>query len=434
MQALARLCDRAILLERASVVTDGPSEEVVARYLQSEAGSGSRRVWPDLETAPGESAPGCARCGSSTRAAICSTRSTFAQPVGIEIALHASCGTTSRSSRRSRWSTARVTPPSTPWTRRDVWEDAAEPGDYVSTAWIPGNFLNEGLYEVEVGRLHLGLTAPEARAPCGRADAVSFHVHDPGEGDSAQGPLHRHSGAAPCGRCSSGRPRGRADDADRRRRLVHNEDVYVERAIRNVAGFCDRDPRRRPHVLRRDLGDRVRAGARATITSMPFGSPTRLNRTSWSPATPARDTWVFGPDGDELYDPDGPPAPAVELEAGRYDRFFRLVPAMMHCVSLDSGELTASGYLSPPSRCGGKLFNFAAIESWTRVYRQCLHDGEIAFRPGWKWEDVHHFGENPGFDESHFRCLHACFLRRSSREPEDGPSASQPDRGEHVQA
>ena len=33
--------------------------------------------------------------------------------------------------------------------------------------------------------------------------------------------------------------------------------------------------------------------------------------------------------------------------------------------------------ISPPSRCGAKLFNFAAIESWTRVYRQCLHDGEI---------------------------------------------------------
>ena len=69
---------------------------------------------------------------------------------------------------------------------------------------------------------------------------------------------------------------------------------------------------------------------------------------------------------------------------------------MMHCVSLDERAMTASGYLSPPSRCGGKLFNFAAIESWTRVFRQCLHDGEIAYRPGWRWEDVHHLGEDPG--------------------------------------
>ena len=40
MQVLARLCDRAILLREGSVVMDGPSEEVVALYLQTEAGSG----------------------------------------------------------------------------------------------------------------------------------------------------------------------------------------------------------------------------------------------------------------------------------------------------------------------------------------------------------------------------------------------------------
>ncbi len=53
MQTLARLCDRAILLDGGEIVRDGSSDEVVAYYLQSVSGTPSRRTWPDLETAPG---------------------------------------------------------------------------------------------------------------------------------------------------------------------------------------------------------------------------------------------------------------------------------------------------------------------------------------------------------------------------------------------
>ena len=53
MPAVARLCDRAILLDGGQIAHDGQSDEVVAQYLQSVSGTPSRRVWPDLETAPG---------------------------------------------------------------------------------------------------------------------------------------------------------------------------------------------------------------------------------------------------------------------------------------------------------------------------------------------------------------------------------------------
>ena len=67
MQTLARLCDRAILLDGGEIVRDGPSDDVVAYYLQSVSGTPSRRVWPDMETAPGrKSRRGCARFVSST--------------------------------------------------------------------------------------------------------------------------------------------------------------------------------------------------------------------------------------------------------------------------------------------------------------------------------------------------------------------------------
>src|SRR5206468_2171320 len=53
LQAISRLCDRAILLERGRTVEDGHSKDVVAQYLQSGSAGGSLREWPDDEKAPG---------------------------------------------------------------------------------------------------------------------------------------------------------------------------------------------------------------------------------------------------------------------------------------------------------------------------------------------------------------------------------------------
>ncbi len=45
MQAIAQLCDRALLLEGGRIARDGPSEEVVAHYLQT---VGRGRLQPDV--------------------------------------------------------------------------------------------------------------------------------------------------------------------------------------------------------------------------------------------------------------------------------------------------------------------------------------------------------------------------------------------------
>ena len=54
MQAIARLCERTILLDDGRVVRDGPSPDVVAHYLQSGHGTGSYREWPDDDDGPGD--------------------------------------------------------------------------------------------------------------------------------------------------------------------------------------------------------------------------------------------------------------------------------------------------------------------------------------------------------------------------------------------
>ena len=83
------------------------------------------------------------------------------------------------------------------------WLDPSPPGEYVTTAWIPGNYLNEGLTTVDVSIATI--SAPKLRNQASGRSAVAFHVQDPAEGDSARGLLHRSV-------AGSGAPNARVDD------------------------------------------------------------------------------------------------------------------------------------------------------------------------------------------------------------------------------
>jgi hypothetical protein len=201
--------------------------------------------------------------------------------------------------------------------------------------------------------------------------------------------------------------------------LLHDEDVFAERVIRNVAAFCDRI-----HVADHASTDgtwQIVSGLARELDNVEAVRITHAAR-SHDLVLPyvGTDTWVLSADGDEIFDPDGLRVLREALEAGRYDASFRLFPSMLHCVAIDPQALTATGYLAPPARSGPKLFNFAALESWDRVYRERLHEGEPVFRNGWHWESIAQLGEEHGWEESPFRCLHACFVRRSSAEPTGG--------------
>ena len=201
--------------------------------------------------------------------------------------------------------------------------------------------------------------------------------------------------------------------------LLHDEDVFAERVIRNVAGFCDR-----VHVADHASRDRTWEVVSRLAAELDNVDAVRISNAARShdlllPYVGTR-TWVLSADGDEVFDPDGLRRLRAELEGGRYDESFRLFPAMLHCVELDAEAATATGYLSPPARSGPKLFNFSALESWDRVFRERLHEGEPVFRNGFGWESKRLLAEEHGWDDNPFRCLHACFLRRSSRDRNGG--------------
>lgn len=183
MTAIARLCERTILLDGGRVVRDGPSAEVVGQYLQSGQGMGSLRQWPDVETAPGDDVARM-RWIRVVQGDETVDSADVRRPVGIEIA----------------FTVLGDGPPVFPKIKLldaegDIvfnaldtdarWSRPTAPGDYVSTAWIPGNLLNEGFVTVDVAVCSLG--APKLHPHTGSVGEIAFHVHDPGEGDSSRG-------------------------------------------------------------------------------------------------------------------------------------------------------------------------------------------------------------------------------------------------------
>ena len=183
MQAMTQLCDRAILLDRGSIVADGPSSEVVAGYLQSVFGGGASAAWPDLATAPGDDLVRLRSVRVVDEDGELASAVDVRRPVGVEIA----------------FTVLREGIPIVPKVKLatnqgDVvfnaidtsprWHEPLVSGEYVTTAWIPSNLLNEGLLSVEAGLF--SLAAPRLHGHAVTLD-VAFHVQDPGEGDSARG-------------------------------------------------------------------------------------------------------------------------------------------------------------------------------------------------------------------------------------------------------
>lgn len=208
--------------------------------------------------------------------------------------------------------------------------------------------------------------------------------------------------------------------------LVRNEDVFVEQTIRNVAAFCDHI-----HAVDHVSTDHTWEILRALSAEYDHVEARRTHHADESHEVIERyagtSTWVFGVDGDELYDPDRLSGFREELLAGAYADVFKVASNVLNCVELNRETGTASGYLSPPSRSITKLYNFAAIESWTSDGAERLHGGTIVFRDGYDDRSVENIGERLSWDETPLRCLHACFLRRSSRDEEPaGAPAGRP--------
>jgi lipopolysaccharide transport system ATP-binding protein len=182
MQAVARLCQRAILLEQGAIVADGPSDIVSARYLRGENGSSAHRVWQGNARAPGDEIARLHSVRVVTPAGDLCESLDIRQSVGLEM--------TWETLLPNHWlvpnfhvyfedgSCVFVSPECDP-----EWASRTRPqGIYKSTAWIPGNFLAEGTYFVGAAVS----TMDPVEVHFYERDAVAFHVLDRLEGDSVR--------------------------------------------------------------------------------------------------------------------------------------------------------------------------------------------------------------------------------------------------------
>lgn len=199
--------------------------------------------------------------------------------------------------------------------------------------------------------------------------------------------------------------------------LVRNEDRFLAQALENISDFCDEfllfdhgSTDQTPAIFKRF----ATAGKPVKIQNIshPSLSHEELKPFANSPS------WVFGVDGDEIYDPAGLARLRPRILGGEFDSHWMVMGHSLHVTNFAKGK--ASGYMAPPSRSITKLYNFSAISAWPGRSMERLHGGSPVFHQGFDANKKRLLFEESSWNDSHFRCLHMCFCPRSSLEKSDG--------------
>jgi glycosyl transferase family 2 len=199
--------------------------------------------------------------------------------------------------------------------------------------------------------------------------------------------------------------------------LVHNEDVYIERAIRNAAAFCDRihavdhmSTDGTWKILQRLAVELDHLEVRRSVDA--YDAHRQLEGYAGTR------TWVLRIDGDHLFDPEGLAQLRESLLAGEHADSFRIRAHTLHCDELNEQAGMAWGWLAPPSRTGVQVYNLDAVAAWSGC-PEPLIGGQPAFRPGYDWQRMLDLTESTDWETDPLRLLHVCFLRRSSVDAAD---------------
>lgn len=184
MPAVTRLCERVIMLNNGQVVADGPSDDIVSQYMHDRSSSAAERSWLDIDKAPGDEVARLKSVRIKNRTGNTVSSTDIRAEVGLEMTFAViQEGYTLLPHFRvvnSEGVVAFLTLDVDP-----AWRKKRRPkGTYISTVWIPGNFLAEGTLFIEPAMLTL---EPQYIVQFGVKEAISFHVVDSMDGDTARG-------------------------------------------------------------------------------------------------------------------------------------------------------------------------------------------------------------------------------------------------------
>ena len=191
MPAVARLCERVLLFSAGRLNVDGPTDQVVKTYLQSDVGTTTERTWPHANNAPGNTVARLhavrVRQEDGSIAETCDIR----RSVGIEIQFWVLQAGVLLNPNIQVFNEAGVCVFGSSDQREATWGERVRPvGLFTSTCWIPGNLLAEGTYLVRVAVSSLSPVVKHID----ERDVLAFQVIDSFAGDSVRG---KYSGTIP---------------------------------------------------------------------------------------------------------------------------------------------------------------------------------------------------------------------------------------------
>ncbi|MEM9296808.1 MAG: glycosyltransferase family A protein [Bacteroidota bacterium] len=197
--------------------------------------------------------------------------------------------------------------------------------------------------------------------------------------------------------------------------MVKNEDLRVQLALRNIIDFCDKI-----YVLDNYSEDNTYEYLEEMAQKFSNIELHRIHDTKSSHDFISHYAgghyWIFGVDGDEIYDPKRLIRFKKSLKNGKYDQTFSFYGHTLNCESIGDVTKKAIGYITPCAKSVTKLYNFNAINSWVNCPDERLHSGDIDFKDGWHYNLKYPYMNEVSWEEAEFRCLHTCFMRRSSYE------------------
>ncbi len=183
MQAIARLCPRAVLLDGGCLMQDGRASQVLSTYMHSGSGTTALREWTDLQNAPGDEVVRLravrVRDESGHVTETIDIRHRFAIEMEYDVLESGHLLMPNFNLFNSEGVHVFTTLDQDP-----KWRKVSRPqGRYVSTVWIEENLMAEGAFFVCAA-----LMTPHPYIPhIYERDVVTFHVVDSLEGGSARG-------------------------------------------------------------------------------------------------------------------------------------------------------------------------------------------------------------------------------------------------------
>ncbi len=185
-QAVLRLCQRVILLDKGAVLDDGNPRSVVSEYLNAGLGSAARREWSNPEEAPGDDVARLKSVTVRNEAGDVSEEIDIERPLTIKVEYwHLSDGRDLRPSVNLHFYNEDginlfLT---NDFNNKEWWRTPREPGVVTATCKIPGNFLAEGRIVILVAVSTFNPTIVHAL----EQDAVAFQVVDRSTGGGVRG-------------------------------------------------------------------------------------------------------------------------------------------------------------------------------------------------------------------------------------------------------